>query len=78
MYTIFTPNANVLVIWDPRPHPPVGDDRGIHFLCKWKQVDSPLPGAKWMVNSPAPIWPTHQETKKGTERASPIYTLLHR
>ena len=61
IYTIFTPNANVAnepVIWDPRTPPPppapFGDDRGIHFLCKWKQVDSPLPGAKVNGELPRP------------------------
>ena len=32
------------VIWSPRTSLKV--DRGIHFLCKWKQVNFSLPGAE--------------------------------
>ena len=38
----------------PPPPPPFGDDRSIHFLCKWKQVDAPLPGAKVNGELPRP------------------------
>ena len=35
--------SNAPVIWNPRL-PPFGLERGIHFLCKWKRVKSPVPG----------------------------------
>ena len=41
------PQVNTTVIWNPLDPPPpsFGVERGIHFLCKWKQVNSPLPWA---------------------------------
>ena len=41
------------------PAHPLAVDRGIHFLCKGKQLNL-APGPKWVVNSPAPmICPPH-------------------
>ena len=41
------------------PGHPLGVDRGIHFLCKGKQLNL-APRPKWVVNSPAHmICPTH-------------------
>ena len=36
------------------PGHPVGVDQGIHFLCKWKQVNFSLPGAKVSGELPPP------------------------
>ena len=40
----------------------LGVDRGIHFLCKWKQVNFTLPGAK--VRSELPPPPPHEMSYK--------------
>ena len=50
--------ANAPVIWNPHT-PPFGLERGIHFLCKWKWVKSPVPGDKseWCI--PRPYFSTH-------------------
>ena len=66
---IFTPNANVPVIWDPRtpllppplPSPPLPSamTEAFTFYASESKWILRSPGPKWMVNSPAPIWPTH-------------------
>ena len=41
------------VMWNPRT-PPFRLERGIHFLCKWKWVKSPVTGDKseWCIPRP--------------------------
>lgn len=55
-------DANAIETLRLSPPPPRRYDRGIHFLCKRKQVNSLLPRANWMDKfGPAPtlICPTH-------------------
>ena len=46
---------------DSRPPPHPRGDRGIlsRFLCKWKQVNSLLPWAKWVAKFPPPRYVPH-------------------
>ena len=79
IYTIFTPNANVPVIErpsdpSPPPTPPLGDDRGIHFLvlfmsslkrffCKPRLIIPRLNGPNETQQTTSMMWSTDHYNK---------------